>query len=65
MEARNLPNTEFETMVIRILKEVRVKMNDLSENLEIVSIKKDTEPGWCGSGDLVLACEPQGPRFDP
>ena len=20
---------------------------------------------WCGSVDLVLACEPQGPRFDP
>ena len=35
----------FKTMVIRILRDLRRKRNDLSENLnkEIVSIKKDIE----------------------
>ena len=43
MEANNLPDTEFKTMLIRMLKELRGRMDELSDNVntEIVSLKKD------------------------
>ena len=33
METSNLPPTEIKTIVIRILKELRERMNELRENL--------------------------------
>ena len=35
MEAIKIPDAEFKTMVMRILKDLRVRMDDLSENLFI------------------------------
>ena len=45
MEASNLPKKEFKIMVIRMLNELRGRMDEHNENLnrEIVSIKKDIE----------------------
>ena len=45
IEATKIPNAEFRTMVIRMLKNPRGRMDDFSENLnkEIVSMKKDIE----------------------
>ena len=45
MKASNLPDTEFKTLVIRMLNEHRKRVDDLSDNFnkEIVSIKKDIE----------------------
>ena len=45
MEASNLPDTKYKTMVIRILKELRGRIDELSENFnkKIVSIKQDIE----------------------
>ena len=42
MEASNLPDAEFKTLVIRMLIEIRGGIDHLSENFnkEIVSIKK-------------------------
>ena len=42
MEATKIPDAEFKTMVIRMLKELRKRMDDLIENLnqERISIKK-------------------------
>ena len=42
MEARSPPDTEFKTLVIRMLKELRRRMDDLSENFnkEILSLKR-------------------------
>lgn len=44
-EANNLPDTEFKTMVIRIPKKLRKRMDELGENLNknTVSIKKAME----------------------
>ena len=38
-----MPDTEFKSMVVRMFKDLRERMDDLSENLnkEMVSIKKD------------------------
>ena len=46
MKASNLPDTGFETMVIQVLKELRGRMNELSENLnkEIVNVKGTSKP---------------------
>ena len=45
MEATKTPDSEIKTMVIRMLRDLRGRMDDLSENLnkEIVSIKKNIE----------------------
>ena len=45
MEASNLPETEFKIMVIRMLNELRRRMDEHNENLnrEIVSMKKNIE----------------------
>ena len=42
MEVSNLPDTEFKTLVARMHKELRGRMDELSENVntEIVSLKK-------------------------
>ena len=42
MEANNIPDTEFKVIVVKMLKELRGRMNELSENLNkyIVNIKK-------------------------
>ena len=44
MEASNLPKTEFKIMVIKMLNELRGRMDEHNENLnrEIVSMKKKT-----------------------
>ena len=34
MEASNLPDKEFETIVIRMLKELRGRMDEFSDNLD-------------------------------
>ena len=41
IEARNLPDTEFKTLVTRMLKELRGRIDKLSENFnkEIVRMK--------------------------
>ena len=46
MESTKIPDTDFKTMVIRMLQVLRRRMNDLSENLnkEIVSVKEDIKP---------------------
>ena len=43
MEATKIPNVQFKRMVIRMLRDLRGRMDDLSNNLnqEVVSIKKD------------------------
>ena len=43
MRATKMPDTEFKSMVVRMFKDLRERMDDLSENLnkEMVSIKKD------------------------
>ena len=43
MEASNITDEEFKTMVIRMLKDFQVIMDDFSENLknEIVSLKNN------------------------
>ena len=45
MEARNLPDAEFKTMIIRMLKVLMGRMNELSENFnkKVINIKKDIE----------------------
>ena len=45
MEASKILDTEFKTMVMRMLKDLRGRMDSLNENLnkEIVNIKKDIE----------------------
>ena len=45
MEATKIPNSEFKTIVIRMLKKLRGKMGDLSEKLkkETVNVEKDIE----------------------
>ena len=45
MEATKIPDAEFKIILIRMLKDLRGKMDDLSKNLnrDIVSIKKDVE----------------------
>ena len=45
MEASKLPDTEFKTMVIKMLKDLRGGMDDPSDNLnkEMVKMKKDIE----------------------
>ena len=45
METSTLPDTKYKTMVIRILKELRGRIDELSENFnkKIVSIKQDIE----------------------
>ena len=45
MEATKIPDAEFKIIVIRMLKDLRGGMDDLSENLnkEIVSIKNDID----------------------
>ena len=43
METGNIPNTEFQTLVIRMLKELRVSIDELSENKEIKNIKTEME----------------------
>ena len=42
METTKIPHAEFKTMVIRMLRDLRGRMFDLSENVnkETVSIKK-------------------------
>lgn len=34
MEANNVPDTKFKTMVIRLIKELRGRMDELSKNLK-------------------------------
>ena len=43
MKATKIPDTEFKTVVIRLLKDLRGRMDDLRENLnkDILSIRKD------------------------
>ena len=45
MEASNLPDIEFKTIVIRMLKELMSRMDELRDNLSkvIVIIKKEIE----------------------
>ena len=45
MEATKILDVEFKTMVIRMLKDLRGTMDDISDNLkqEIISIEKDIE----------------------
>ena len=45
MEATKIPDAEFKTMVIKMLKDLRGGMDDPSENLnkEMVKMKKDIE----------------------
>ena len=45
MEATKIPNSEFKTIVIRMLKKLRGKMGDLSEKLKkgTVNVEKDIE----------------------
>ena len=45
MEASNLPHTELKTLDIRLLNELRGRIDELSKNFhkEIISIKKDIE----------------------
>ena len=45
MGATKIPDTQLKTVVVRMLKDLRERMDDLSENLKkgIVSIKKDIE----------------------
>ena len=45
MEATKIPVAEFKTMVIRMLKDLRTRMDGLSEHLnnEIISVKNDIE----------------------
>ena len=45
IEVGNLPGTEFKTIVIRMPKELRERMDELSENFKnkILSIRKDIE----------------------
>ena len=40
-----MPDTEFKSMVVRMFKDLRERMDDLSENLnkEMVSIKNDID----------------------
>ena len=43
METRNLPDAEFKTLVIRVLNELRGRVDDLSKNFnkELGNIKKE------------------------
>ena len=45
MQATKIPDAEFKTIVIRMLKDLRRRIDDLSRNVnkKIVSIKKDLE----------------------
>ena len=45
IDTSNLPETEFKTMIIKLLNELRGRLDEHNENLnrEIVSIKKDME----------------------
>ena len=45
MEATKIPDIELKLMVIRMLQDIRRRMDDLSENLnkEIISIKNNME----------------------
>ena len=45
MESTKIPDAEFKTIVIRMLKDLRRRIDDLSRNVnkKIVSIKKDLE----------------------
>ena len=45
METSNLPDTEFKTLIIRMLSELRRRVEELSENInkEIINAKMDLE----------------------
>ena len=46
MESTKIPDAEFKTVVIKMLKDIRGRMDDFTENLnkEIVRIKKEQKP---------------------
>ena len=45
METSNLPDTEFKTLIIRMLSELRRRVEELSENInkEIINAKMELE----------------------
>ena len=43
MEASSLPDTEFKTVVMRVLKELRARVDELRELKEIINIEKDID----------------------
>ena len=45
MERSNLPDTEFKTLIIRMLSELRRRVEELSENInkEIINAKMELE----------------------
>ena len=45
MEATNIPDAEFKRMITRMFKDLRGRMDDLSDSLnkEIISMAKDME----------------------
>ena len=46
MESTKIPDAEFKTVVIKMLKDIRGRMDDFTENLnkEIVRVKKEQKP---------------------
>ena len=46
------------------MKEVKQKVAEALKGIKIDEFKTILIPGWCGSVDWVLACEPKRSRFD-
>ena len=69
MERANLPEAEFKTLVIRMLKEITGYCNSIKKTQEEIKvtlseIKKNLQPGLVWLVDRAPACEPKGCWFN-